>query len=189
MSSPRGFSAIHITYRGLLSAIARETGADLPFVRRALRDMYLAVGRRWHRLIRPLHFQYGAAGKYGYMPRKRLYTKIKQEEYGHTKELVASGESEHATARASFQPTSKGVKVVMDGGNLTAGRETFERTVVAGVGFGAKLKRQRRVEPTQMERELTTVTLAENAELGALADRVGTHYFNRISGSHRVTIQ
>jgi len=61
---------------------------DLP---QAMGKAMEAAGRSWHTDVVPGHFEPGAAGRYNYQQRHRLYMIRKAKEKGHQKPLVWSG--------------------------------------------------------------------------------------------------
>lgn len=110
------------------------TGAGIPKrqLNQMLRSGFEELGVKWHREYRPLHFTNQASTRYNYQPRQgergsnvpfrsknRLsYTARKLRNYGHTKPLVLTGESEQLTRIRNVTATSKGCRVRMNAPTL-----------------------------------------------------------------------
>jgi len=99
-------------------------------VNRAKKAGYLAMGRHWHAAIRPEHFAAGARVEYGYQPRKgdpqrpdpygfgKSYQGEKLKEYGHTRPLEKTGESQAQTRIATVTASSRHVRLSFTAGWL-----------------------------------------------------------------------
>ncbi len=80
-------------------------------VNRLLRFEFAKIGRWWHRVARPRHFNRGAFQRYGYTPRKGGYNRRKRRKFGHTKPLVLTGETFRLSNTHQVRATAKGVTV------------------------------------------------------------------------------
>ena len=72
-----------------------------------------AVGRYWHKTIRPKHFTAAGAAEYGYTPRDQNYTAGKLEQFGHTSPLELSGEAKRQSEQEDIRATFNRVRVVI----------------------------------------------------------------------------
>lgn len=120
---------LNVHYHGAVPAARGFARA----VNQAKTDSYISIGRLWHREIRPQHFLPSAEAKYQYRPRTgqpgnppergysywQSYHGRKRKYQGHVNPLVYSGDSQRATEQVVYTATSKGVRVSMEGGNLT----------------------------------------------------------------------
>ena len=80
-------------------------------VNRLLTHEFAKIGRWWHRVARPRHFNRGAFQRYGYTPRKRGYIRRKKRKVGHARPLFLSGETWRNTAHHNVRATRKSVTV------------------------------------------------------------------------------
>lgn len=94
---------------------------DSESLRAILKAAWRKVGEYWHENFRLEHFKNSAMSRYNYTPRrgesgsgfgfKGSYTKGKMKKFGHTKPLVYTGQSMHATALRDIRPRHDGVKI------------------------------------------------------------------------------
>lgn len=100
----------------------------LTILNQAKRAGYMAMGRHWFVVIRPLHFSNRAVSKYGYQPRsgdpskpgkhgfQKSYQGTKLAEHGHTRPLERTGDSRQATGTGTITSSSKHVRISMPAG-------------------------------------------------------------------------
>ncbi len=92
---------------------------------RIKKDAWEAVGKYWHKHLRPKHFTRAGAREYNYAPRKgqsgnphpkgfwASYTGQKHRKKHHRLPLVYSGELRSMARQARISATSKGVRVAL----------------------------------------------------------------------------
>ena len=81
--------------------------------RKLQKASWSALGRYWHKKIRPKHFTAAGAAEYGYRRRDRNYTAGKLEQFGHTNPLELSGEAKRQSGQEDVRATFKRVRVVI----------------------------------------------------------------------------
>ena len=77
-----------------------------------IKSQFAKVGRWWHRVARPRHFERGAFQRYGYRRRSRNYNRFKKRKVSHLKPLVLSGETRQNSNTHRVEASHKGVTIV-----------------------------------------------------------------------------
>lgn len=141
-----------------------KRGATPKLVQRELNNIHRETVRTmaqiWATRFRQKHFTNAASAEYGYTPRqgepgrpgrrgfRRSYTGRKLAEYGHTRPLVKSGDSEQQTRNPRIVATATRA-------------EAKARAIMNAPGFN----RRYAGSPIDMRKELTTVSGREAEEL------------------------
>lgn len=163
-----------------IKTIGAVPGVAKRVIGKCLEVGYIAAGQYWHGMIRPKHFTPAGASEYGYPPRqgqagaldrqgfKRSYTGQKLKKFGHTRPNVYTGVSRLLTERVAYRATSKGVRISMDGGNLTY-RHPSGRI--------------------DMRKEMQTTTFRERAKLASIVDKVTDRRINAVRETTNTVIK
>lgn len=168
----------------MISFTVRKRGMTPKVAKRVLngihRDAMHNLGVQWHANYRELHFKNLASARYGYTPRAgergrpakrfdRSYTGRKLKQFGHTRPLVLTGESEQATRQLDVRATAK--------------RGTAQVKIVL---HAPKLNFRYRGSPIDMRAELTTV-IPEEAE--ALSQATSDFLSQRYGSVQAATVE
>lgn len=147
------------------------------------REAARTMGQVWAARFRAKHFTNAASAEYGYTPRqgesgrphpkgfRRSYTGRKLKQFGHTRPLVKTGESEAQTRAPRIVATA-------------TRSEAKVRVIMNAPGFN----RRYAGSPIDMRKELTTVTEREGQELAREAGFFLQFVFSKLRQSERTTI-
>lgn len=87
------------------------------------------LGRYWHTVLRPKHFEATAVNRYGYQPRFKDYQIAKGRVKGHNRPLVWSGRTEKASETYTMIANKRSVRVRMQFPAISMRRDGKEITV------------------------------------------------------------
>jgi hypothetical protein len=150
---------------------ARLARADM---NRILKESWREPADHWHGEMLPRHFTHGAAQRYGYQTRTKAYNIRKRRIFGHTRELVFTGQGRALTRIKRITSTSKGCRVRMQGARV----------------FNFRRRREDGKLSPDMKSELRTITTSEQRRLVRVLDKaIDKRLKQQRSGSHREQIR
>jgi len=96
---------------------SKLVGWSRPTINRLLRFEFAKIGRWWHRVARPRHFNMGAYQRYGAVYRRRAkgYSRWKRRRFGHSRPLFLTGDTFRASSGHNIKATRNGVTVTYPG--------------------------------------------------------------------------
>ena len=130
-----------------LNAVIVETGATPQVALREQRALnkfaWEATGKYWGQEMLPRHFSAMAQPLYGYRDRTAKYQARKQKQFGHTRPLVFSGETELMSKFFRVRPTKYGAQITVQAPAVNLCQRGEELRAVAepeAKDLGEKLK-------------------------------------------------